>query len=79
MKALKMFVLTRREQHLIAFVIVAFMLGLLTKNYREGHPRVASVAAKPEAALSSPARPPKASHGGSPAPAAEDAEPADNE
>jgi len=32
-----MFVLTRQEQRLIAFIILALMLGLITKHFRDSH------------------------------------------
>ncbi len=35
---LRMFVLTRQEQHTIAFVILIVVLGLATKHYRATHP-----------------------------------------
>jgi len=31
-------VLTREEKRVLAFVLVAFALGLTTKHYRESHP-----------------------------------------
>jgi hypothetical protein len=34
-----MFVLTRKEQRLILFIIIAFGLGLLTKHFRESRVR----------------------------------------
>jgi hypothetical protein len=34
-------VLTREEKRVLAFVLIAFALGLTTKHYRQDHPQVA--------------------------------------
>jgi hypothetical protein len=34
-------VLTREEKRVLAFVVIAFALGLTTKHYRDNHPQVA--------------------------------------
>ncbi len=35
----QVFVLTQEEKRIVCFVIVAFLLGLATKHYRDAHPR----------------------------------------
>ena len=33
-------VLTRQEKRIIVFVLIAFLLGLAVKTYRETHPQI---------------------------------------
>jgi len=54
-------VLTREEKRVLAFVVIAFALGLTTKHYRENHPPVApkidnKTSSQQEATKSMPAR-----------------------
>jgi len=49
---LGIFVLTAEEQRTIAFIVLAFLLGLATQQYRRHHSRPASPAKTPDAAAS---------------------------
>jgi hypothetical protein len=51
---LGMFVLTRQEQRTIAFIVLAFVLGLGTQHYRHTHSRQVAVPNDPSAATASP-------------------------
>jgi hypothetical protein len=54
-----MFVLTRQEQRLIAFIILALMLGLITKHFRDSHSNTVVPTEKMQRSTLSPT-PPKA-------------------
>ena len=53
----RMFVLTRQEQRLIAFVILALMLGLITKHFRDSHSNPVAPTEKTQRSTLSPTPP----------------------
>ena len=53
------FVLTRREQQLILFVVLAFVVGSLTKRYRDAHPRTPAEQRSAVSTTETPTPPPK--------------------
>jgi hypothetical protein len=53
------FVLTRQEERLIAFIILALMLGLITKQFREVHSNAVAPTEQTQRSTLSPT-PPKA-------------------